>query len=116
MNASVAGVAALSLTQHHGCAALDDGTARCWGRADDGQLGDGLEVHELCSGVDAVECALSPVAVEGLTGVIDIATGHAHSCAITAQARVFCWGSNEAGQLGVARAEDRRSPTEVVGL
>src|SRR5262245_6410704 len=46
----------------------------------------------------------------------DVAAGDAHSCAIR-NGDVWCWGSNDAGQLGnPAVADVAASPVEVVGL
>jgi alpha-tubulin suppressor-like RCC1 family protein len=33
--------------------------------------------------------------------VVDVAIGERHSCAVTAAGKVFCWGDNNVGQLGV---------------
>lgn len=37
-----------------------------------------------------------------LTGVTDLTSGLDHACALTTQSRVWCWGSLEHGQTGVA--------------
>ncbi len=39
--------------------------------------------------------------IANLRGVTQLALGAAHSCALTADGFVYCWGSNEAAQLGV---------------
>ncbi len=39
--------------------------------------------------------------VTGLTGLVSIGSGMEHTCVVNDQGRVFCWGSNTMGQLGV---------------
>jgi alpha-tubulin suppressor-like RCC1 family protein len=71
---------------------LADGSARCWGWNDGGQLGDGT-----------LTSRPTPAPVAGLAGVVAIAGGGFHSCAITATGSVACWGANESGQIGTGR-------------
>ena len=71
----------------------------CWGGNDEGQLGDG-------SFVDSAAL----VAVQGLGAVAALATGHHHSCAITASGVRWCWGDNSAGQLGDGTTIDSPIP------
>jgi alpha-tubulin suppressor-like RCC1 family protein len=88
----------------HSCAALDDGVT-CWGSNDAFQLGR-LPGDYLCT------CSPHPQAVQGLTGqVIDLALGESHSCAVTEQGEVKCWGGNRQGQLGIGTAN-----SAIVGL
>jgi alpha-tubulin suppressor-like RCC1 family protein len=44
--------------------------------------------------------SVAPVQVSNLAGVAGIALGNQHSCAFTADGTVWCWGSNDKGQLG----------------
>ncbi len=92
-------VASIAAGGFHSCAVLNDGTVRCWGNNEDGQLGDGT-----------TEDALTPVAVSGLTGVSSVSLGTSSSCALTDGGAVFCWGSNVEGQLGDDRACGMRCP------
>lgn len=48
-----------------------------------------------------------------LTDVSSVATGAAHACAL-ARGRVFCWGTNERGQIGTGQRIDAWSPARVV--
>jgi len=74
----------------HTCAALADGSVRCWGRNYMGQLGDATRTDR---------CAAAAVA--DLAGAVEIRVGHSFSCALTGDRSVWCWGANDAGQLGV---------------
>ena len=49
-------------------------------------------------------------------GVKGIATGSAHSCAITASNGVRCWGANDFGQLGDGTIDKQLTPVGVSGL
>jgi alpha-tubulin suppressor-like RCC1 family protein len=73
----------------HTCAALNDGTVRCWGNNWSGQLGDGTTMARY-----------TPVAVSGLSAVTAIAAGWEHTCALLNDGTVRCWGNNISGQLG----------------
>lgn len=48
--------------------------------------------------------------------VIDIVHGSKHILALTVSGRVFAWGNNEYGQLGVGDVSARFSPSEVPGV
>jgi alpha-tubulin suppressor-like RCC1 family protein len=46
------------------------------------------------------------VAANPLGGIVQIAAGEGHTCAVTADGNVKCWGSNSEGQLGNGEAAD----------
>ena len=74
----------------HACGLEGAGGVTCWGANYHGQLGDGSTTQ-----------TDEPVDVSGLaTGVAAIAAGYDHTCALTVDARVLCWGDNWYGQLG----------------
>jgi alpha-tubulin suppressor-like RCC1 family protein len=81
--------------------------AYCWGYNYYGQLGDGSPT----GGADH----LSPVAVAGGLLFSAVATGDAHSCGVTTAARAYCWGNDNAGQLGDGSSITTSTPVAVVG-
>ncbi|MFM7063892.1 MAG: RCC1 domain-containing protein, partial [Actinomycetes bacterium] len=70
----------ISAGRGHSCALLVDGTVRCWGLGDNGELNGLLTryTHE-------------PQAVPGLAGVTSISAGTTATCATNGD-RVACWG------------------------
>lgn len=75
----------------HACGVSTAGSAYCWGDNSQGQLGDGTSSERV-----------APVLVTAPTGVTftQVATGAVHSCGLTTAGAVYCWGNNQAGQLG----------------
>jgi len=90
----------------HTCARLSDGTVRCWGRNDDGRLGNGTFTQR----------SSTPVTVSGLTDAVQVVAGGYHSCARRQNGGVVCWGSNLSGQLGNGGTADSAVPVAVSGL
>jgi alpha-tubulin suppressor-like RCC1 family protein len=98
--ANVVSVAAGGVDDPLACALLSDGTLRCWGENTHGGLGIGSSTGpSTCSGA-AVPCATTPVAVPGLSGVVQVSVGGSHVCALLGDGSVWCWGNNRFGQLG----------------
>lgn len=91
----------------HACAVTSDGLLACWGDNSIGQLGTGATEAD----------SLVPVAVTGgaLTGkkVVQVSAGTDHTCALTSDAVLACWGGNGQGQLGTGTRRSVRTPVLV---
>jgi alpha-tubulin suppressor-like RCC1 family protein len=91
------------------CARRQAGTLHCWGRADWGNIGDGLAIG-------------GPAHRDRATQVLDVAdatalaVGHQHACAVRRGGGVACWGLNDSSQLGDGSKESRAQPVSVAGL
>jgi alpha-tubulin suppressor-like RCC1 family protein len=59
----------------------------------------------------------APAQLQGseLSGVLELAGGHDHSCARLPGGVVKCWGSNSSGQLGNKTTNDSATPVQAIG-
>ncbi len=89
----------------HSCAAFSDGSAKCWGDNEYGQLGDGTTT-----------ASTTPVTVTSINTATSIAAGNGHTCVLLADSTIKCWGRNEYGQLGNRTTTNSNSPATVFGI
>jgi alpha-tubulin suppressor-like RCC1 family protein len=95
----------LAAGTYHTCAILDDGTVRCWGSNNDGELGYGDRQFR---GDGAIPLStLPPVDLGPARTAKAIAAGSAHNCVVTNTNAVVCWGRNMQGNLGVGDTKGR---------
>lgn len=87
------------------CALLNDDTVKCWGSNAWGALGidggnRGTKLSDMGDALPSIDLGTNrkPVA---------LAVGAYHSCALTDDGRVLCWGANSYGQLGLGDTTSR---------
>ena len=97
----------------HTCALLDDATLRCWGANSFGQLGLGDTVSRGRT-ADSMGDALP--AVDLPSGVVSVAAGGEHTCAVLDDGALHCWGLNDFGQLGLGDISNRGDSADEMGL
>jgi alpha-tubulin suppressor-like RCC1 family protein len=109
----------VSAGSSHVCAVTDSNRAFCWGANENGQLGDG-----------STEQRAGPVEVRiaspGDLPFESISVGQSHTCGVSPEdfdvakpagsldgGSLYCWGSNQHGQLGVGEEGLDHSPVPV---
>lgn len=94
-------VASVAMGSSHACVLTTAGVGYCLGYNNRGQLGTG--------GVGSYQSAL--VRVAGNIRFASLSAGLDTTCGVTAAGLLYCWGSNEFGQL--ATGDRQQSPTPV---
>jgi alpha-tubulin suppressor-like RCC1 family protein len=89
----------------HSCGIAVGGGIYCWGRQ-----GPQLGLNNPTARTTKVK---TPTLVTTGTDWTEISAGSTHSCAVRSN-RLFCWGKNNLGQLGLGDTTSRWAPTEVV--
>ena len=85
-----------------GCAWNAKGDLHCWGLNDNGQAGTGT--------VSTVSpYSVAPSLVTGVSGVVQVSIGAVHSCARTADSKLWCWGL-DSGALGTLAPSGKAQP------
>jgi alpha-tubulin suppressor-like RCC1 family protein len=91
---------ALSAGEWFNCARTTAGKIRCWGRSSRGELGNGARRDGAAPGA----------AVALQKDALVVSAGERHACAQTDDGCVWCWGSDEFGQLGAGGSGHRATP------
>jgi alpha-tubulin suppressor-like RCC1 family protein len=79
------------------CGLTGNGSVMCWGYGLDGELGYGTAANV---GLTAATLPYTQGFVNSGTAFVQIAVGFAHTCGLTANGSVMCWGQAMYGQLG----------------
>jgi len=96
----------LAAGANHTCARLDDGSVKCWGANDFGQLGLG-DTQRRGGGPGEMGTNLPAVDLGPGRTAFQLASGSNHTCARLDNGAVRCWGLNIAGQLGLGDSLSR---------
>ena len=90
---------------------MTDARVMCWGGDAFGNLGRGNAVS------DTGQSYFADYVVDGaggqLSGVMSIAAGGDHTCAMKTNGEVWCWGRNADGELGLSDTEPHSIPVRV---
>lgn len=86
----LSGVAAVQGGAEHSIWLLQNGTVMACGSNTDGELGTG----------ETGKSVYAPVAVPGLSKIVEVSAGQAVSCARSGAGAVYDWGSDSVGQVG----------------
>jgi alpha-tubulin suppressor-like RCC1 family protein len=103
-------VLSVSVGYDHACAIVANGGVVCWGNNEHGQLGNGAW------GTFTSPGSITPVPVQGLSGVRSVRSGPMHTCGVRYDGTLHCWGYNDRGQLGNGTTLDSNLPGQVQGL
>jgi alpha-tubulin suppressor-like RCC1 family protein len=83
------------------CGLTVDGNAYCWGtNASSERLLGSTAAPDRCGTAPPRECSTRPARLAGNFRFQTLSTGGSHTCGITTDARLYCWGANDSGQLG----------------
>ena len=92
----------------HTCAILNDGSVKCWGEAQYGQLGYGDTTDKTSPDSSSIDLGTGRTAIQ-------IACGSNHTCVILDDGTVKCWGYNNNGQLGLGDTNNRGDGSSEMG-
>lgn len=81
------------------CAITNTGVLKCWGRNDNGQIGNGT-----------LTTVTSPSIIDSGTTYSKISSSGVHTCGILTNGSLKCWGYNVSGQVGDNTQSNRSTP------
>lgn len=92
----------LAAGSSHACALLSDGTVRCWGRNDFGQLGTGTAAD-----------STTPVPVANVSDAEAIKISFSTTCARLKNGQAKCWGRNQSKAISSQPQDSIQSPLDL---
>ena len=84
----------------HTCATIENGSLYCWGHNKNSRLGIGTS-----GGVHTI-----PMFVSANQSIVEISASAEHTCILSENGSISCWGRNNYGQLGLGHTGERNTP------
>lgn len=98
--------------------AIANGAAYCWGEGKSNQLGRTVtnNISTYPIRINGIPGTVTSIAQDGYPDGNPDGRNHVHVCALSSNGRVYCWGSNGFGQLGINSSSPANSaaPREVL--
>ena len=98
----------MSLGDSHSCGLSIDGKGYCWGNNHKGQLGNGSTTGSTTPVLISQGERPSNVTYTSISASVEVA------CGLGSNGQAYCWGKNNAGQLGNGTGNDSNTPVQVV--
>lgn len=101
----------ISSSGSHTCGISTGGDLYCWGNHEDGRLGIGQGSVDIFAPKQVTDI---PAGIDASIEFATVSAGDAHTCAITVQGHLLCWGKNSDGRLGLnTTITAERTPRQV---
>jgi len=99
----------------HVCALTAAGEAFCWGQNQAGEAGidPGAAPTQVCASGFETTCVPRPVPAAAALRFRTLALGQTHTCGITREHEIHCWGRAAEGQLGPAAGAGGATPVRM---
>lgn len=102
----ITNVKQIALGANHTCILNTANQVFCWGANSKGQIAQGT----------TVQFSAIPQQISSLSGSKKVSLGYEHSCAVTSNDKVKCWGLNTSGQLGIGSQQNTYIPTDAINF
>ena len=113
---SAAGDDVANATQYNNIAMDTDGNLYSWGHNDQGQLGRGFDDAGSGDTVRTKACQINFTFSGTPTYITSEGSAQSSTYCITSSGKLYAWGHNDRGQLGIGSTSDANSPTEVTAV
>jgi alpha-tubulin suppressor-like RCC1 family protein len=97
--------ATVSAGDYHTCGIRHGGQLYCWGDNQCGQVGDGTAVSDPCREGFEDHKARSPRRIGTFEDWANVSAGGFHTCGVRKNGKLYCWGNDDAGQVGDGDAD-----------
>ncbi len=89
----------------HTCVIASDNQSYCWGYNDEGEYGN-----------NTMTTSSTPVATTPVVGSTwrTLALGYYHSCGINNESKIYCWGTDDSGQLAMGQTAVQRLTPSII--